>query len=55
MNGTVGLAQSHDLFLAHVNRQFHRQRERGMESVMGGGAGIALNESQTNHSSIWMI
>lgn len=63
MNGTVGLAQSHDLFLAHVNRQFLcRKTERGGEregerdgARDGGGAGIALNESQSNHSSIWMI
>lgn len=44
MNSTVGLAQSHDLFLAHVNRQFlcsemHREREREgeMDLVMGEG------------------
>lgn len=41
--------QSHDLFLAHVNRQFLcRDTDRGrrgrMQSVVGeGGAGVALN------------
>lgn len=55
--------QSHDLFLAHVNRQFLCRETQiegggedgGSDGGGGGGPGMALNGEKSNHSSIWMM